>query len=120
MNVADSVRPGNARGAKSEDKPEFKMLNLYGSYETKPDAVTLGRMDTLTRRQYLWGEHLIVSGKYESDMQCQGRFVYMREGSAILTFLSWRDRFEKSADEFLRELEHFLYVLEKGAEYAKR
>ena len=96
------------------------MLNLYGSYETKPDAVTLGKMAQFIRRQYLWGEHLIESGKYEGNMWCEGRWLYMAEGAAILEFLAWRDRFEKSADEFLRELDYFLTVLEKGAKYAKR
>lgn len=74
-------------------------------------------MGELGRRQYLHGEELIESGRTGSGMQVDGRFMTMVEGHAILTYLGWVNRFEKAADEWLVNYNHFLRCLEEGRKW---
>ena len=95
------------------------MLKLYGSYDVKPDKLTLKRMGELEIQKYLSGQELIESGRYSKGMQVDGRFMTMTEGAAMLTFLRWRDRFENTTDEWLGSLDHFLHVLKEGRKWRK-
>ncbi len=97
----------------------IRILKRFGSYDVEPSSEILKKMDESERRNYLLGKELIETGRAQKGMSVDGRFMTMSEGYAMLTFLAWRDRFEKTTDEWVESLDYFLHLLREGRKWRR-
>ena len=84
----------------------MRTLKLYGSYDVKPDAKTLKKMDTYERENYQRGRQLI-----EVEL-ITGTPRRMSDALAVCEFKKWNDRFTNATNDWLKNYDGFINKLE--------